>query len=148
MIWPFWQYLALFWMLKKIVYFEACFGEIWAKLAIYYQIHTLNLVILTNFQWKFGLYLAFFIFENLAILNCLWPNLAFLIILDLTTLISGLDVNELGWLSDDRRFVSHSCQYTSKSCQVYCICRRQYRKFKITGNAGCFWYCLGKIGKT
>ncbi len=56
MIWPF---FGLFWMLKKIVYFKACSGEIWSKCAIFYDIISLNLVILTNFWRKFGLYLAF-----------------------------------------------------------------------------------------
>jgi len=35
----------------------------------------------------------------------------------------------------------------SKKRVHLCTCRRQYRKFKITSNAGCFWYCLGNIGK-
>ncbi len=58
-IWPF---FGLFWMWSKIVYFEASFGEIWAKLAIFYEILTLNLVIYANFWGKFGLYLAFYRF--------------------------------------------------------------------------------------
>ena len=58
MVWPF----GLFWMLKKIVHLKACFGIIWAKYTILYEILNFNLVILTNFWRKFGLYLAFFIF--------------------------------------------------------------------------------------
>ena len=42
------------------MYFKANCGEIWAKLAIFHEILTLNLVIQTNFWGKFGLYLAFF----------------------------------------------------------------------------------------
>jgi len=43
-----------------------CFGEIWAKITKFYEILPLNLVIVTNFFWgKFGLYVAFFIFEDL-----------------------------------------------------------------------------------
>jgi len=49
-------------MLKKIVYFKACFGEIGAKLAIFYEILTLNFVILSNFRREFGIYLTFFHF--------------------------------------------------------------------------------------
>jgi len=64
-IWPFLKrfasiylfgYLAFFWILKKMVYFKACFGEIWAKLAIFYKILTLSLVILTKFWRKFVLF--------------------------------------------------------------------------------------------
>ncbi len=53
MIWPFgnfWPFLIL----KKIVYCMALFGKIWIKLAIFYEILTLNV-------W-----------------NCIWPNLVFL----------------------------------------------------------------------
>jgi hypothetical protein len=53
-IWP-------FWMSKKIVYCETFFGEIWAKIAIFYKILTLYLVILN---------LAL-IFEDLAFLKLL-----------------------------------------------------------------------------
>jgi len=49
-------FFGLFWMLKKIVYLKACFGEMWAKLEIFYEILNLNHVILTNFWRKFGLY--------------------------------------------------------------------------------------------
>jgi hypothetical protein len=41
-------------MLKKKVYFKACFGEICAKLAVFNEILTLNLVIVTQFK-KVGL---------------------------------------------------------------------------------------------
>ncbi len=44
-IWPFLAFL----MLKYISYFKTYFGEIWAKLAMFYEISTLKLVILTNF---------------------------------------------------------------------------------------------------
>ncbi len=81
--------LGLFWMLRKIVYFKACFKEIWAKLAIIDEILTFNLVILTNFLPKFDLYLAFFglyfvfiwpffIFEDLAFLKLLMAKLGLL----------------------------------------------------------------------
>jgi len=68
-------------MLKKIVYFKACFGEILAKPTIFYENITLKLVILTQFQIKFGLYWPFFIFQDLKLLmtkfgpfNCCGPG--------------------------------------------------------------------------
>ena len=54
-------FLALFVMLRKIVYFKACFGEIWVKLPIFYEMLALNLAILTiffeenlAFDWPFS----------------------------------------------------------------------------------------------
>jgi len=64
-IWPFLKRFARnkmirpfghFLMLKKIVYFKACFSEFWAKIAIFYEILALNLVIFINFLQKIGLY--------------------------------------------------------------------------------------------
>jgi hypothetical protein len=58
-----------FWMLNKIVYFKAHFGEILAKIALFYEILTLNL--LKNLD-------IIRLFSSLRIwpfLNCLWPNL-------------------------------------------------------------------------
>jgi len=63
MIWPL---FGLFWMLKKTVYFKDCFGESWAKLEIFYEILTLNFVILTNFLPNFAFIWPFFFFEDLA----------------------------------------------------------------------------------
>ena len=75
--WPFWK-------LKKIVPFKAYFGKIWAKITILNEILNLDIVILTNFWRKFGLFSFLRIWP---FWNCLWPNLAFLIFLDLVTLI-------------------------------------------------------------
>ncbi len=120
-IWPFlnglperklFGHLAIFWILKKIVYFKACFWEIWAKLAIFYEIIPLNLVILTNLWRKFDLYLAFL--SSLRIWpfwNCLWPNLAFLIFLDLAT---------LGYLLVGGKFMSVGYQF----CYTECVTKR------------------------
>ena len=83
-IWPF---FGLFWKLKKIVSFKACFERIWAKITIFYKIPQIVLVILPKFHQKFGLYLAFFHFWGFGLFwNCLWPNLAFFTFLDLATL--------------------------------------------------------------
>ncbi len=73
---------GLFLMLKKILYFKACFGEIWENLTIFYDIITLTLVILTIFLKKNLLSLGFVgPFKNFygfgLFWNCLWPNLAF-----------------------------------------------------------------------
>ena len=81
-----------FWMLKKIVYFKACFGKIREKISIFYEILFYDLVIFTNFWRKFVLYLSFFIFEVWPFWNFLWPNLAFFTFLDLVTLEKGVEV--------------------------------------------------------
>ncbi len=73
-IWPilkWFGHLTIFWpffsikenTIFKIVCFKACFDKIWAKLAIFFHF------------WVFGLFW-----------NCLWPNLTFLIFLNLATL--------------------------------------------------------------
>ncbi len=62
-------------MLKKMVYFKACFGEIWAKLAIFYEILTLNFAIF-----------AFFIFEDFTFLYLLMAKFGLLVFLDMATL--------------------------------------------------------------
>jgi len=50
-----------------------------SKFQAFYEIHNFDLVILTIFWWKFGLYLTFFHFSGFGLFwNCLWPNLAFL----------------------------------------------------------------------
>jgi len=53
-----WQVVVIRrWSLAQVwLYFKAYFEEIWAKLAISYEILTLKLVILTNFWRKFGLF--------------------------------------------------------------------------------------------
>ncbi len=91
-IWTFWNRLpeikwfghfaifGLFWMINKIVNVKAWFGEIWAKLEVFDEILTLNLVISTNFWRKFRLYLDFYHFWGFdPFRNYFWPNLAFLI---------------------------------------------------------------------
>ena len=99
-IWPF---FGLFWKLKKIVYFKACFGQICAKLSLFYNIFKYVFLVLANFLQKFGLYLAFFHFFGFGLFwNRLWPNLAFFIFLDLVTLIeldfsSGIYLHNL-WI--------------------------------------------------
>jgi len=55
-------HFLLFYDSWKKLFFEACFGEIWAKLTIYYEILSLNLIILTNFRKKFGLFWSFWPF--------------------------------------------------------------------------------------
>ncbi len=55
---------------------------------IFYEILSLKLVILTNFWRKFGLYLAFLIFEDLAFLKLLMAKFGlFILFLDLPTLV-------------------------------------------------------------
>ena len=51
-----WQFLGLFWKLKKIVPCNACFGKMWAKVMIFYKILKSVLVILPKFHQKFGLF--------------------------------------------------------------------------------------------
>jgi hypothetical protein len=56
-IWPFMKWSARNKMIRPFGHFVAAyFGEIWAKLAIFYEILTLKLYILTNFLQKFGLF--------------------------------------------------------------------------------------------
>ena len=61
---------ALFWHLQKIAHFKECYGQIWAKLTIFYKIPKF-VFLLANFLEKIGLYLASFIFEGLAFLKLL-----------------------------------------------------------------------------
>jgi hypothetical protein len=53
-VWALNNCISLLWKWKKIVYLKAYLGEIWAKLAIFYEILNLKLVILTNFWRKFA----------------------------------------------------------------------------------------------
>jgi len=64
MIWSFGHFFVLFWMLKIMVYFKACFREILTKLAIFYAILTLNLV-------------KKFIFEDLAFFETAYDQICF-----------------------------------------------------------------------
>ena len=74
-IWPF---FGLFWKLKKLVPFNACFEKIWAKPTIFSEILKFVSLVLANFLWKFSPYLAFFHIWGFGLFwNCLWPNLAF-----------------------------------------------------------------------
>jgi len=84
---PDWKWFGLLWMLKKKnIYFKACFGEIWAKLSIL-KLKLGILPLKKNLRRKSGLYLALFHLWGFGLFwNCLWPNLAFLIFLDLATL--------------------------------------------------------------
>jgi len=66
---------GLFRMLKKTVYFIACFGEIWTKLAIFFEIFTLSLAFEENLTFIWPLFDLFFHFDDLAFLNYLRPNL-------------------------------------------------------------------------
>jgi len=93
-------------MLKKIVYFKACFAELWAKIAIFYEILTSNPVILRNFQRKFCLCFAFFIFEDLAFFETgFMGKSGILIILDLATLPWKLYLNIFcTWRNEWRSF--------------------------------------------
>jgi len=62
-------------MLNKIC-FKACFGEICAKLAVFYEILTLNLVILANLRKKiwplFGLVLFLRIWSFKSAYGQIW----------------------------------------------------------------------------
>ncbi len=77
---------AIFWPFLKIeenCIFKACFGEIWAKHAIFYEILPLNLVILTNlgFIWAFLFFERFGPYESTHVQ--IWT---FKFFLDLATL--------------------------------------------------------------
>ncbi len=65
-----------FWMLKKVVYFKACFGEIWSKFAIIFEILTSNLVIATNFVEKLCLYFAYYHFQRFGLFKLLMAKLS------------------------------------------------------------------------
>ncbi len=53
MVGPFSHFLT-FCMLKKTIYVKTCFGIIWAKLELFYEILTLNIVLLRCFWRKFS----------------------------------------------------------------------------------------------
>jgi len=87
MIRPFGHFWALiFWLLKRVVNFNACFGEIWAKLAMFYEKHNLQHLWNSNFKLFYSIFFLkkicplFILFSFLRIWpfwNWLWANLAF-----------------------------------------------------------------------
>jgi hypothetical protein len=80
-------------MLHRIGYFKAYFGKIGAKVKIFFELLTLNLVISTNFWAKFGLNLAFFFFlffKDLAFLKLLKIKFGLFHFLDLATLAKNV----------------------------------------------------------
>ena len=77
-----------FWMLKKIVNIKACFGNIWTKPKISYEILNFNLCILTNFWRKiWPLFSPFSYLRIWSFWNYKKTHLAFFS--DLATLIWG-----------------------------------------------------------
>ncbi len=54
--------------------YQACFRKIRAKLVVFYEFLILNLAILTNFERKVGIYLAFFHFSGFGLLNFFGPG--------------------------------------------------------------------------
>jgi len=75
-VWPFWNGLPeLKWFVHLVIFclFECWrkqyilfFSEIWAKLAISYEVLTLNLILSTSLWRKIGLYWAFFHFWGIG----------------------------------------------------------------------------------
>jgi len=108
-IWPFLKWFAWnkmlwpFWVLKKKTYFEVCLTEIWAKLAIFYEILILNLII--------SLILPFFIFEGLACFETAYSQIWPFYFLDLASL-SCLTI--LAWEKEreNGRYCLLSCRST------------------------------------
>jgi len=140
-VWPYGHFLAF-------LYFKDCFGEIWAKLAIFYEILTLDLAIWTHFWGQFGHYLAFiwplFIFEDLTFFETayaqIWPFNFF----DLATLPLMLFL-----LAGLRLLLALACGYTHththththNSLSLSCVCVSVYT-YLLASSCACACMCV------